>query len=56
MCKAYYSLLCPLVIISGPVVKELGFNYRENVFGGESRANAIIWRAIRLILWNIGGG
>ena len=46
----------PLVIVSGPVVKELEFNYRENVFGGGSRANATVGRAIRLILWNIGSG
>ena len=45
----------PLVIVSGPVVQELGFNCGDGVFGGGSRANASIGRAIRLILWNIGG-
>lgn len=45
----------PLTIVSGPIVKELGFNYGDGVFGGGSRANAAIGRAIRLILWNIGG-
>ncbi len=45
----------PLTIVSGPIVKELGFNYGDGVFGGGSRANATIGRAIRLILWNIGG-
>src|SRR5436190_3899994 len=47
--------VAPLVIVSGPIVKQLGFHYRENAFGGGSRANATIGRAIRLVLWNIGG-
>lgn len=46
----------PLVIVSGPIVKELGFNAKEGSFGGGSRANACVGRAVRLILWNIGGG
>jgi hypothetical protein len=47
----------PLAIISGPVVKQLGFNYGAGAFTGTGhRANATIGRAIRLILWNIGYG
>lgn len=46
----------PLVIVNGPVVAELGFNARDGAFGGGSRANACVGRAVRLILWNIGGG
>jgi len=46
----------PLVIVNGPVVKELGFNGKTGAFGGGSRANACVGRAVRLILWNIGGG
>ena len=46
----------PLVIVNGPVGRELGFNAREGAFGGGSRANACVGRAVRLILWNIGGG
>jgi hypothetical protein len=46
----------PLAIVSGPVVKTLGFNAKEGAFGGGSRANACVGRAVRLILWNIGGG
>lgn len=45
----------PLVIVSGPAVPALGFNCGDGVFGGGSRANASVGRAIRLILWNIGG-
>jgi len=44
----------PLTIVSGPIVKELGFNYADAVFG-QGRPNATIGRAIRLILWNLGG-
>jgi hypothetical protein len=47
----------PLAIISGPVVKKLGFNYAAGAFTGTGhRANATIGRAIRLLLWNIGYG
>ncbi|MBI2909565.1 MAG: hypothetical protein HYX92_18135 [Chloroflexi bacterium] len=47
----------PLLIVSGPIVQELGFATQEAVFGGGGgRPNATIGRAIRLILWNIGGG
>jgi hypothetical protein len=44
----------PLAIISGPVVKQLGFNYGEGALSGSgNRANSTIGRAIRLVLWNI---
>lgn len=46
----------PLVMVSGPAVKALGFNTRDCAFGHGSRANAAIGRAVRLVLWNIGGG
>jgi hypothetical protein len=47
----------PLVIVSGPVVKRLGFNYGAGAFTGTGhRPNSTIGRAIRLILWNIGYG
>lgn len=46
----------PLVIVSGPAVKQLGFNTREGAFGHGCRASAAIGRAVRLVLWNIGGG
>ncbi|MBI4308609.1 MAG: hypothetical protein HY684_07380 [Chloroflexi bacterium] len=48
--------VAPLIIVSGPIVKQLEFNYSFGQFGGGSRANATVGRAIRLILWNIGGG
>ncbi len=46
----------PLAIVSGPAVKAMGFNTREGVFGHGCRASFAIGRAIRLILWNLGGG
>jgi hypothetical protein len=46
----------PLTIVSGPIVTELEFNVGNGVFGGGGFANAAIGRAIRLVLWNIGGG
>jgi hypothetical protein len=45
----------PLVIVNGPVAKELGVNSGHNAFGPGCQANATIGRAIRLALVNIGG-
>ncbi|MBI4329919.1 MAG: hypothetical protein HY673_01400 [Chloroflexi bacterium] len=47
--------MCPLLVVSGPIAKQIGVNSGTNVFGSGFRANATIGRAIRLILWNIGG-
>jgi hypothetical protein len=45
----------PCAIISGPIVKQLGFNYDRGAISGDgSRANGTIGRAIALILWNLG--
>ena len=46
----------PLLIVSGPVVEQLGLATAESVFnGGGSRASASLGRALRLLLWNAGG-
>jgi hypothetical protein len=45
----------PLVIVNGPIIKEIGLNYGNGVFGPGWRANATIGRALRLALVNIGG-
>jgi hypothetical protein len=45
----------PLVIVNGPVARELGMNSGHNAFGPGTHSNATIGRAIRLILVNIGG-
>ena len=41
-----------LVIVNGPVTRQLKINARNNLFGPGNRANATIGRAIRLILMN----
>ena len=46
----------PLLMVSGAAVKKLAFNTRECVFGHGCRPSATIGRALRLVLWNIGGG
>jgi hypothetical protein len=48
--------VAPLLIVHGPIARELGMNSGTGAFGPSSMANAVIGRAIRLILWNIGGG
>jgi hypothetical protein len=53
--QATTHLCAPLVIVNGPVARELGINAGHNAFGPGWRANATIGRAIRLILLNIGG-
>ena len=48
--------VAPLLIVHGPIAAELGMNAGAGTFGPGSLANAVIGRAIRLILWNVGGG
>jgi hypothetical protein len=47
--------VAPLLIVHGPIAKELGMNAGAGVFGPSALANAVIGRAVRLILWTIGG-
>jgi len=53
--QATTHLCAPLVIVNGPVVKELDINSGHNAFGPGWQSNATIGRAIRLALVNIGG-
>src|SRR5436309_11886713 len=46
----------PVLIVNGPIAREIGLNARGNLFGPGFRANATIGRAIRLIMTPIGGG
>lgn len=48
--------VAPLVIVNGPLAKELDLNSGYGCFGPGWRANATIGRAMRLILMNLGGG
>jgi hypothetical protein len=45
----------PMIIISGPIVKQLDINYSTNALGRGWKANASISRALHLIIQNIGG-
>ncbi len=49
------SHVSPMLVVNGPIRKELGINDGFNVFGQGWRANATIGRAIRLICTNVGG-
>lgn len=44
-----------LVVVNGPIARELGFNARGNCLGQGFRANATVGRAVRLCMMNIGG-
>ena len=46
----------PILILNGPIARELEVNARGNLFGPGWRANATIGRAIRLIMTTVGGG
>jgi hypothetical protein len=48
--------VAPLVIVNGPIARELGINAGYNAFGQGFHANLTIGRAIRLLLMNVGGG
>ena len=65
MCEERFNLfgvqattnpVAPLMVLNGPIAKELEVNSGYNVFGQGWRSNATMGRAIRLILTNIGGG
>ena len=45
----------PLVIVNGPIAHRLRIHAGGNVLGQGARANAVIGRALRLILQNVGG-
>src|SRR5688572_24596129 len=53
--QATTHLCAPLVIVNGPVARELDINSGHNAFGPGWQANATIGRALRLALVNIGG-
>jgi hypothetical protein len=53
--QATTHAVAPLLILNGPVVDELGFNYGYNLFGPGWRPNATVGRAVNLVLRNVGG-
>ena len=46
----------PLVIVNGPIRREIGINCGPNAFGQGARANSTIGRALQLLVRNVGGG
>ncbi len=54
--QATTNSVAPLVIVSGSIVDDLGFNYGFNCFGQGNRANATVGRAVRLVMTNLGAG
>lgn len=48
------GLTAPLLIVSGPIVKDLNINFSYSTIGPGWRANSTIGRATRLILINLG--
>ena len=53
--QATTHFAAPLIIVNGPVRRELGFVSGGNVFSNVARANSSLGRALQLILTNIGG-
>lgn len=45
-----------IVVVNGPIGRELGFNAKGNCLGQGFRANATVGRAVRLCMMNIGSG
>ena len=45
-----------MLLVSGPIVQQLGLNFAHGSFGPGFCANASIGRAMRLVLMNVGGG
>jgi thiol-disulfide isomerase/thioredoxin len=46
----------PVLIVNGPIRREIGMNTGINVFGQGNRANSSIGRALQLVVRNLGGG
>jgi len=53
--QATTHFAAPLVIVNGPVRRELSFACSSNVFSNTARANSTLGRALQLILCNLGG-
>ena len=54
--QATTHMAAPLLVVNGPIAREIGMNGGCNAFGSGNRANATIGRALRLVLLNVGGG
>jgi len=54
--QATTHVAAPLLVVNGPIARQIGMNGGCNAFGSGNRANATIGRAIRLVMLNVGGG
>jgi hypothetical protein len=54
LCTTYFS--GPVVLVNGPIAREIGMNSGVNCMGQGNRANATIGRALQLVIRNVGGG
>lgn len=54
LCTTYFS--SPVLIVNGPVTRQIGMNAGVNALGQGNRANATIGRALQLLVRNVGGG
>ncbi|MFH1487013.1 MAG: hypothetical protein ABIH46_13150 [Chloroflexota bacterium] len=54
--QATTNPVAPLLVVNGPIARELKINARFNAFGPGWPANATVGRAIRLAMMNIGEG
>ena len=46
----------PMLVVNGPIAREIGMNAGVNVLGQGNRANATIGRTLQLVIRNVGGG
>ena len=53
--QATTHFAAPLILINGPVRRELGFHSGQNMFSNVARSNSTIGRALQLMLLNLGG-
>ena len=54
-CQATTGGAAPVTIVNGPITRDLDINGDAGCFGPGHRSNAVIGRAIRLVIRNIGG-
>jgi hypothetical protein len=54
-CQATTGGAAPVIIVNGPIARQLGINGDAGCFGPGYRANAAIGRALRLVVRNVAG-
>jgi hypothetical protein len=54
-CQATTGGAAPVLIVNGPLAQQLQVNGDAGCFGPGARANAVVGRALRLVIRNVGG-